>query len=245
MKALARCVLFAALILFGTAAWPFSDGFEANAFDPSDIKSISIDAATPIPVKDVAISPAGLLTAKRDAGPTPPVPVCKPVPAGITVHRMQWAQIFGGHAWPGSPSWQQPIGSFSLRSGSGMYKQGKPIAGQVLTSGFVMDNKTHKLDWVHAQPVDFAGYNPGQVALSVTVAVSECPGDLYAACKVTAKSSRLNYGPTAAGACKFQPGQTLYATWHYLPPNLDPKVNTCMPQNPSGGVKCDSNFGSN
>ena len=33
MKALARCVLFAALILFGTSAFPFEDGFEAQASD--------------------------------------------------------------------------------------------------------------------------------------------------------------------------------------------------------------------
>lgn len=245
MKKTCRILISVALVLFGTSAFPFEDGFEAHALEPDDINAISIDKALPVPVENVAVDRNGLLTATKVGPPIPPEPVCKPVPAGVTIHKLPWSRLFGGKDWPNTTSWLQPIGSFTLRSGSGMYKQGKPIAGQVQTSEFVMDNRTHKLDWVGAQPVDFAGYNPAQGANAVTVAVSECPGDLYAACKVTARESRLNYGPTAAGACKFQPGQRLWATWHYMPANLDPKANTCQPQNPSGGVRCDSNFGSN
>ena len=237
-----RIGLAVALVLFGTSAWPFADGFEANA---QAIKAISIDKATPVPVKDVQIDTAGLLTATSVGPPVPPVPVCKDPPAGVTVHRMQWDKVFVGKQFPNSPSWPQPIGSFSLRSGSGAFKQGKPIAGQAITSPLVLDDKPHNLSWVHAQPVDFAGYNPGQVAQSVTVSVSACPGDLYASCTATAFSGALYYGKGVKGACgAFQPGQQLWVTWHFMPSNLDPKKNTCQPLNASGGVKCDANFGS-
>ena len=241
----ARIALACCLVLFGSAASPFSDGFEANALEPSDIKAISIDAATPIPVQNVKVDAAGLLTAVKVGPPVPPQPVCKPLPAGVRVHRLPWERIFVGQRWPNPTSWSQPIGSFTLRSGNGQWRQGKPITGQVITSPFVLDNADHQLDWRNAQPVDYgAGYNPAQGANSITVAISPCPGDLYAACKNTAKTSRVNYGPTVAGACRFAPGTALWATWHFLPPNLDPKANTCMPQNASGGVKCDANFGS-
>lgn len=242
LKPLAAC----SLVFFGSAvALPFEDGFEANALEPKDIKSISIDNAIPVMVKDVAVNANGLLTAKKDTGPTPPVPVCKMPPAGTVVNRMTWDKVFTGKEWPLGTSQVQPIGSFTLRSGSGQFKQGKPIAGQIITAPFTLDDKPHKLGWVGAQPVETIGYNPGQGALSVTVSISACPGDLYAACTASVRSGGLFYGKGVSGACgAFQPGQALWATWHYLPSNLDPKVNTCQPQNASGGVKCDSNFDS-
>lgn len=245
MKKLARIILAITLVVLGTSAWPFADGFEAHALEPKDIKAISIDAAPPIPVQNVRVDAAGLLTAVKVGPPIPPVPVCKPLPSWMVVHRLPWNKVFTGKDWPLTTSTQMPIGSYTLRSGSGVYKQGKPITDQVITSPFTLDDKPHKLDWVGAQPVETIGYNPGQRANSVTVTISTCPGDVYAACKATAASGAMFYGKGVKGACgAFQPGQQLWATWHFMTPTLDRGLNTCQPQNASAGVKCDGNFGS-
>lgn len=240
MKTATRILLAAALVLFGNAAWPFADGFEAHALEPSSIKAISIDAAPAIPVQNVKVDAAGLLTAVKVGPPIPPVPSCKPTPAGFTVIEKPWSTLVGA-TYPNSPSWLQPIGSWTERTSS--QRGGKPAAGKLYTAKFTADTGLHKVDWLGAQAVYAAGYLSPQSASEVYVAVSPCRGDAQSACSTRARSSALFYGTRAnVAACVVTPGQTYYLTVGFFPASLDPKANTCAPRNPSSGVLCDANF---
>lgn len=243
MKTTTRIILAAALVLFGTAALPFEDGFEARALEPRDIKAISIDAAPAIPVQDVKVDAAGLLTAVKvgpPIPPIPPVPVCKPLPSGFVVVEKPWSTLVGA-TYPNSPSWLQPIGSWTERTSSS--RGGKPAAGKVYTASFVADTGMHKIKWLGAQAVPAAGYGMPQAANEVYVAISPCRGDVQAACSNRARESSLFYGIRAnVPACAVTPGQKYWISVGYFPRNLDPTTNTCLPANQSGGVLCDANF---
>lgn len=173
--------------------------------------------------------------------PAEELPRCEPIPAGFTVVEKRWEDIFYGVSWPYSPSFQTPIGSWSYRDNTAPY--GRPAAGRLLTTSFVADEAMHKLTFVGVQPVDTAGYPIAQAALSHTITVSACRADVYAPCQVTARSGSLFYGKNAAVAeCRLIPGETYWITWHNAAPDLSPTTNSCATSNPSGGVRCDSNF---
>lgn len=175
--------------------------------------------------------------------PAEELPRCEPIPAGFTVVEKRWEDIFYGASWPHSPSFQTPVGSWSYRDR--YYPYGKPAAGRLLTASFVADEAMHKLTFVNVQPVEFAGYPLAQCALSTTVTMSECRADVYAPCRITARSSSLFYGKGASvPECRVTPGKTYWITWHNAAPDLSPTTNSCDPGNPSGGVRCDSNFSS-
>lgn len=176
--------------------------------------------------------------------PEPPaeeLPRCEAVPTGFKVVEKRWEDIFYGATWPHSPSFQTPVGSWSYRDRYSPY--GKAAAGRLLTTSFVADDAMHKLTFVGVQPVSVAGYPLAQAAISSTVTVSECRADVYAPCQVTAHSGSIYYGPnTAVPECRVTPGKTYWITWHNAAPDLLPATNACNKSNPSGGVRCDSNF---
>ena len=167
-------------------------------------------------------------------------PECS-VPDGFKVFEKRWEDIFYGVAWPNSPSFLTPVGSWSYRDKYARY--GKPAAGRILTASFVADDKTHRLGFLSPQPIPAAGYPLGQVALTSTVTFSACRADMYAPCQVSARSGSLFYGQNAAlPECRTTPGKTYWITWHNAAPDFSPTTNSCSPTNPSGGVRCDSNF---
>lgn len=191
------------------------------------------------PLVDGFESPPPVIPEEPHEQPSPE-PVCD-VPAGFTVVEKRWEDIFYGASWPHSPSFQTPIGSWSYRDR--YYPYGKPAAGRLLTASFVADEAMHKLTFVNVQPVEVAGYPLAQGALSTTVTMSECRADVYAPCRVTARSSSLFYGKGASmPECRVTPGKTYWITWHNAAPDLSPTTNSCDQGNPSGGVRCDSNF---
>src|SRR5688500_2524708 len=85
MKHTTRILLAAALVLFGTAALPFEDGFEANAAPlctPASTLDLK-DGLRPVLLKGEVCVEAGKATAacmmdgvmcKREAAPVPPIP---------------------------------------------------------------------------------------------------------------------------------------------------------------------------
>ena len=177
------------------------------------------------------------------AGGGPIPPVCWPAPQGFTVYQRTWGQVWYNRAWPLSPSFLTPIGSWTMRSGSGVFRYGRPAAGLVLTVPILTDAATNKLSWVGAQPIPGAGYGTAQAAERITVNVSECKGDLYAKCSYSARSAQLFYGPNAADPkCRFPAFSNLFVTWHLAQADLNPMTNTCDTRNPSLGIRCDANF---
>ena len=173
----------------------------------------------------------------------PPGPFCQPVPSGFTVYQKTWLQLFYDRPWPTSPSFLTPVGSFSLRSGNGAFRYGRPAAGIVITTNFTTNAFMNKVAWVGAQPIPQANYNTAQAALKLTVSVSPCRADLYAACSYDVRAGNLFYGPTAADPkCRFDAFSNLWMTWHLSPEELNPLLNTCDTRNPSLGIRCDANF---
>lgn len=175
--------------------------------------------------------------------PMKPVePQCS-VPEGFTVVEKRWEDIFYGRSWPDSPSFMTPIGSWSYRDRYAPY--GKPAAGRILTASFVADENMHRLSFNGVQPIPAADYPIAQGAITSTVTVSACRADVYAPCQVTIRSGSLFYGPDASlPECRVTPGKTYWVTWHNAQPDLSPTTNSCNPDNPSKGVRCDSNFSS-
>lgn len=231
-------------LLFSSSVFPFfKDSFEAHALEPKDIKSISIDAAPAVPVKNVKVDSAGLLTAQKVTAPVPPIPptpACKPLPSGFVVIEKPWSTLVGG-TYPFSPAWLQPIGSWTERNSAS--SGGKPAAGKLYVSRFTADAGLHKIKWLGAQSVRDARYGMPQAADQVYVAISPCRGDVQAACSNRAAESSLFYGVRAnVPACVVTPGQTYWLSVGFFPRNLDPVTNTCLPANQSGGVLCDANF---
>jgi hypothetical protein len=165
-----------------------------------------------------------------------------PGPAScFLVKEFTWQDLFYGADWPDSPSYLAPAGSFSMRSPGN--KQGPPIAGLVLTTSFIADNAAHKISWVGAQSIPSVAYTVPNGASSVTVSLSETRADMNAECTVSLRSGNLFYGPAASvPECRTVPGKKYWLSIHYADSDLNPAINTCNPNNFSGGVKCDSNF---
>ena len=184
--------------------------------------------------------PAAVAAPLSDGFESPAEPECG-APAGFTIVEKAWEDIFYGVSWPDSPSYMPPIGSWSYRDRSAPY--GKPAAGRILTTKFVADDKNHRLSFAGVQPVPYAYYPLAQAAVSTTVSVSACRADMFAACQVTARSGSLFYGPTAAlPECRVTPGKTYWVSWHNAQADFSPVTNSCNTNNPSKGVRCDSNF---
>lgn len=254
MKTTTRIILAVALILFGSAAWPFSDGFEAHALNPVDIKAISIDKALPVLVKDVKLDANGLLTATTDKPPVPPIPPgpCDARPAGWTYltgsdnRALTWDKTFG-FPFDRTPSYLTPVGSVSGRSRPG--DSGKPITGKIIAWPVTVLAKNTTLSIAGSQPVPQWQYGGGQGAKNIVVTVTQCKGDI--AIKATTCGAmlgsefKLTFGPTAAvKACRFATGTQVYVNTAFPDPfdPLNPAKNGCDPNNNSGGVKCDRNF---
>lgn len=253
MKHATRILIAAALVLFGTAAWPFADGFEASALEPSDIKAISIDAAPAVSVQNVKVDTAGLLTAVKVGPPVPPIPVCRAIPAGWTPltknnRKLTWPAVFYEAEWPGP--WQPlaPVGSWTDGGQRTPYKAGPDILRRYLSIPFVLkDGAVHEIAVNGSQPIQpIRNYPGGQDANSTQIAISKCPGDVLAyknwrsECAATGALPRLTYGAAVPGPCGFKQGDQLYLTIHFT--DADTNVTTCNPRNNSGGKKCDANF---
>jgi hypothetical protein len=250
MKNTTRIALASLLVLFGTSALPFEDGFEASASTCwGGVKVVDAlnDTQTAVLVKPGALVCLDGTTAKfdcvldasgackRESAPVPPTtPTCR-VPDGFKVTEKTWAQMFYGATAPSSPSYLAPVGSFTLRNS--MSKQGLPVAGKILTTSFVADAKAHNIRWLQVQPIPAAGYGWPNPARTATVTISQCRGDVFAACQATAREGRLYYGPTAAIAeCRVTAGVKYWLSVHFSPPGFDPNANTCM-----AGALCDIN----
>lgn len=188
---------------------------------------------------EVLASPRSIFKNGFEGESTPPVPACN-IPDGFKVRKVPWTGMWYGAVWPHSTSHLAPIGSFTMRTNFTPY--GALAAGLILTTPFVADTAMHRISWVGVQPIPAARYGVPNGAFAVTVSISECPGDLFAACTATLRSGSLFYGPGAAvSTCRTVPGKKYYLTIHHTVPS-DPKKNTCLPTNPSKGVRCDSNF---
>lgn len=268
MKTTTRIALAAVLVLFGSAAWPFADGFEARAacqpattLDLGDgLKPVLLVAGSSVCV-DAAKATAkcqrdAIGVCKREASPLPPVPpppACPQLPAGYSYlndgdnRALTYKSIAFGATYPAGPTFLAPVGSFSSRSR--FNRSGQDIAGKVISVPVTMTAANRTIQWLEAQPVSAASYNPGMVATSVTVVVDRCKGviayDRYKHCGAREYSGSLVYGPTASDPkCRFPAGTPLYITVSFPDPAvpLDPSKNSCSPRNQSSGKKCDANF---
>lgn len=171
----------------------------------------------------------------RPIGPAP----------GFRVFEYKWEHVFFGATWPDGISTNAPIGSYTMRTGFGTQRYGLPAAGRVVTTPFVADNTNHQISWVGAQGIGQVGYLTPQRALFTSVTISEHRADMYAPCQASSPSGLLFYGPTVAvPECRVVPGRTYWLTVHHVPPDFSPAGNSCLPSNPSGGVRCDGNFSS-
>lgn len=245
------------LVLFGSAASPFSDGFEANALEPSDIKAISIDAATPIPVQNVKVDAAGLLTAVRVGPPVPPIPVCPEPTHGLAGSIMDWPTMFYGSAPLTSPTWLAPVGAYTLRNNS-VATRGPSMVNRYLATTFVAEaNQNVTLRLYGAQPIPEAGrssqfrngYNPARPASSYLIVVSPCKGDLrpqdrtspdpwLSKCRVRMSEGAFGWStvkPAPAASCPLEAGQTYYLSFLFS----DGGVSTC--KNPADNGRCEVN----
>ncbi len=167
---------------------------------------------------------------------------CSAPPAGFRVFETTWGGLMYGATWPKSPSHLVPIGSWPTRKGNSVARYGTPAAGLLVTVPITSDGDNHKLGWVGAQPIPNAGYGIAQAADRITVAISPCRADTNAACRGTARSGGMFYGPSVAmEACRFQAGKKLWLTF-YANDGVNPLTNTCRATNPSLGVRCEANF---
>ena len=255
VKHTSRILVAAALVLFGTSALPFEDGFEAQASTcwsgvekvdalndtqgavlVSHGSMVCLDGAT----AKFDCQPDALGICKRETPPVPPdppQPTCK-VPPGFTVQEYTWEHMVGyGNSYPNGPSFLAPVGAFTTRTS--FARQGLPVAGKIYTAKFVADAKAHNFKWLAAQAVPAAGYYTPNVAASATLTVSDCRGDVYTACKASGFESSLFYSPNALiPACRVTPGKTYYVSVHFAPPSLSATANTCK----DGNDKCDINL---
>lgn len=266
MKNTTRVMVAVVLILFGSAAWPFSDGFEAHAA-PKCTPAITLDlkdGLKPVLLKGEVCIEAGKATApcqadalgvcKREASPLPPIPPgpCDARPAGWTYltgsdnRALTWDKTFT-FPFDRTPSYLTPVGSVSGRSRP--YDSGKPITGKIIAWPVTILAKNTTLSIAGSQPVPQWQYGGGQGAKNIVVTVTQCKGDI--AVKATTcggmfgSEFRLTFGPTAAGkACKFAAGTPVWINAAFPDPldPLNPAKNGCDPNNNSGGVKCDRNF---
>lgn len=205
MKHTIRNFLCAALVLFGTSAFPFEDGFEAQAstcwsgVEKVDALNDTQGAVLVSPGSMVCLDgatakfncqPDSLGICKRETPTTPP-PVtpppsaCPPLPHTYTGVYVPWADLFYGATFPAGPSHLSPIGSFTHRQ-QDRTNRGPSMARRYLYTEFVQPaNKTFGLSWLQAQPVSSAGqnrdwpYGYGSARTGVPiVTISECKGDL-------------------------------------------------------------------
>ena len=248
MKQTIRILLCVALVLFGTSAFPFEDGFEAHALEPADIKAISIDKALPVAVKDVAVDGNGLLTATTDKPPIPPPDPTSALPPGYRYMKgkiWKWEDVFyGARMWCG-PSFLSPVGSRTAALPK-PYVSGDPIAPNVITVKFIAPPFFVDIGTNQSQSIPSANYS-AMPANYWMLSVTRRPGDIALAagsCGSVGSNPNVRIGPNAAGGCKFTPGETLYlnTTSPDIADRLNPAKNGCQKDNPSGGTKCDRNF---
>lgn len=188
-----RGLISIALLLIGTAAYPFSDGFEAKAqtcisgtrLDIGDGKGQILLAGGGV----CQVSGESLVKAQCQLDPTgnckrtntPPEPPIDFPPAncqyadpmtGFTGYNLSWSSAFFGKAYPASPGHLSPVGSFSVNNRSMSKKYiaipFKPTPNQAIT-----------LRFYGAQSIPDAGYRaPRPAKGGVFFSVSECAGDL-------------------------------------------------------------------
>lgn len=261
-----KTILAAMLVLFGTSAFQFEDGFEAHALEPSDIKAISIDAAAPVPVQNVKVDAAGLLTAVKVGPPVPPpVTSCPTVPAGYTELLTTWATAFYGKPYSQRPTFLAPVGAYTFRT-SQTSTRGPAMGSRYLVIPFVAGvDEGVTLRLYGAQPITDAGrdstfrngYNPARPASSVFLSVSPCKGDIrpqnrlspdpwLAKCRTPAGLTEGTFGwssrkPAPAAACPLEPGQTYYLHVMFSDPAKAPGVATCKSAADNG--RCEINIG--
>ncbi len=176
---------------------------------------------------------------------TPPIPDCvSATGAPYSIKEYSWARMFYGNAWPDvqTSSILSPVGSFTTKTSSYV---GAPAAGLILTTKFkITAPGPNKLGWVGAQGIPAHNYGTPQRARQVTVNISSCRAAIKAKCTDSASNGNMVYGTTSSvPECVFPLGSELWLTIHFMDKNtVDPRTNTCLLTNPSGGVRCDANF---
>lgn len=206
MKSTTRIILAALLVLFGTSALPFEDGFEAQAA-PKCTPAATLDlkdGLKPVLLKGEVCIEAGKATApcerdalgvcKREASPLPPnppttgIPACTfpgiaghPLvqPAGFKGYRKQWSDIQIGRDFPNGNAYLTPVGSYTLKALSPSTK-GPSMAGKYIAVEFVAKaGQFPLLSWVNAQRQgQVPDYPVPRNAASMFVSISPCAGDL-------------------------------------------------------------------
>lgn len=262
LKQLAKVI---ALSLFTTVAVAqplFADNFEST---------VSIDFTNdgigPIPVTETKLT-GNKITAKcttvsngicqPQAVVVPPVvpPVTPPQNCDITPpgwsyasasdnRVMSYGAMFPGHGPWTSPSWSQPVGSFTTATRSN--PSGRVMTGQLLAFKGTVGTKNTNIGFAGSQPISQAGYGGGYPADYAAVSVSKCKGDIVprrvgdgTRCiwHTGNLEGRLIFGPTASGGCNFPAGTDVWVTIWFPNRNapVDPTKNGCVNAN-----KCNVN----
>lgn len=171
-------------------------------------------------------------------------------PTGFTGNLVPWSTAFFGATFPAGPSFLAPIGSFTLRA-TAPSTRGLAMATRYLTVPFTpAANTNYKLNWLEAQPITAAGYNPGRVAESVFVSISKCAGDLRGhstsggmdlnLCRAQSYSAQLFFGTKPTSQCKVEAGQQYFMTFAFTDTTGTgalPTTTTC-----NSGSYCEANF---
>lgn len=231
MKPTIRILFAVCIVLLGTSAFSFSDGFEARASTCwTGVKTVDAtnDTQTAILVKpgalvcldgaaakfECVLDPLGLC--KREGPPVPPqpgIPACNVQgiadgrtyvqPAGFTGHMVTWAQLLSGATFPNGKPYLSPTGSYTLRSLSPS-TQGPTLMGRWFATEIVpQSGKNYMLSWVQAQrQVSVPGYNPARGAHNVFISISRCAGDLR-------PGSRSSTDPSLRWCRAFSPSSQL------------------------------------
>jgi len=203
MKHSTRILLAALLVLAGTSALPFEDGFEAHASTCIAPTKIDLgDGLRPVLLKPSTLScvdGATLKTqcvmdgvmCKREAAPLPPqpgIPACtypgiagNPYvqPAGFVGHPVPWSQLMLGAPFPYGNSYLAPVGSYTLRA-LNVARLGPSMAGRYMATPFVAEQGgAYLVSWVAVQrQSEVPGYPVPRNAASMFVSISPCAGDL-------------------------------------------------------------------
>ena len=161
-------------------------------------------------------------------------------PAGFRQHIIPWQQAFFGNTYPSSGAPLAPVGSFTLRHLD--RPSGPPIAGRYIAIPFTPGPGVYRLNWLQAQPIYENGYRIARPAASVTMAISECPGDfreaLGRACRKVHSSTSIFYSGSTSGfnTCGLQQGKPYYLNVMFAD-GTDPATNTCL----GGSARCEVN----